>query len=362
MQLKPEYQILADAVLRYEELTAWLGAPDATRDMKLYLTRTTELRTLEPQVQTYKRFLSLMREREDLLALLTAEKDAALAALAREELSRIGEELKQTEDMLNSYLLPQDPEDDRSVMIEIRAGAGGEEAALFAAQLYRMYAMYAQKQGFSVELSYTNQTELGGYREIDFSVEGHGAFACFRYESGVHRVQRVPTTEANGKLQTSTVTVAVLPEVDEVEVHISPQDVKMDSCKSSGAGGQHINKTESAVRLTHLPTGIVVECQEQRSQQKNRERAMKMLEAKLYQRDKEARDSRIATERRNQVGTGERCERIRTYNFPQGRVTDHRIGKTLFTLNRFLSGDMDEMVTALRIAREEEIRKENKSQ
>ena len=361
MQLKPEYQKLSSAVLRYDELTAWLGAPDATRDMKLYLARTTELRALEPAVLAYRSYLSCVREREELLSLVEKEKDPTLETLAREELIRVGEELKRSEEALACYLLPKDPEDDRSVMIEIRAGAGGEEAALFAAELYRMYSMYAQKHGFTIELSYVNQTELGGYREIDFSVEGHGAYARFRYESGVHRVQRVPLTEANGKIQTSTVTVAVLPEVDEVEVHIAPQDVKMESCKSSGAGGQHINKTESAVRLTHLPTGIVVECQEQRSQQKNRERAMKMLEAKLYQRDKEARDTRIAAERRNQVGTGERCERIRTYNFPQGRVTDHRIGKTLYTLDRFLSGDMDEMITALRIAREGEIRKENES-
>lgn len=361
MQLKPEYQKLSSAVLRYDELTAWLGAPDATRDMKLYLARTTELRTLEPAVLAYRSYLSCVREREELLSLVEKEKDPTLETLAREELIRVGEELKRSEEALACYLLPKDPEDDRSVMIEIRAGAGGEEAALFAAELYRMYSMYAQKHGFTIELSYVNQTELGGYREIDFSVEGHGAYARFRYESGVHRVQRVPLTEANGKIQTSTVTVAVLPEVDEVEVHIAPQDVKMESCKSSGAGGQHINKTESAVRLTHLPTGIVVECQEQRSQQKNRERAMKMLEAKLYQRDKEARDTRIAAERRNQVGTGERCERIRTYNFPQGRVTDHRIGKTLYTLDRFLSGDMDEMITALRMAREGEIRKENES-
>lgn len=361
MQLKPEYQKLSSAVLRYDELTAWLGAPDATRDMKLYLARTTELRTLEPAVLAYRSYLSCIREREELLSLIEKEKDPTLETLAREELIRVGEELKRSEEALACYLLPKDPEDDRSVMIEIRAGAGGEEAALFAAELYRMYSMYAQKHGFTIELSYVNQTELGGYREIDFSVEGHGAYAHFRYESGVHRVQRVPLTEANGKIQTSTVTVAVLPEVDEVEVHIAPQDIKMESCKSSGAGGQHINKTESAVRLTHLPTGMVVECQEQRSQQKNRERAMKMLEAKLYQRDKEARDTRIAAERRNQVGTGERCERIRTYNFPQGRVTDHRIGKTLYTLDRFLSGDMDEMITALRIAREGEIRKENES-
>ena len=361
MQLKPAYERFSSALLRYDELTAWLGAPDATRDMKLYLARTTELRSIEPEVTVYKHYLELLREQKELLALLDEESDKALQMLACDELSRLDSELKCAEETLDGYLLPKDPEDDRSVIIEIRAGAGGEEAALFAAELYRMYSMYAQKLGYTVEPTYINATELGGCREVDFSVEGHGAYARFRFESGVHRVQRIPATESNGKIQTSTVTVAVLPEVDEVEVRIAPQDVKMESCKSSGAGGQHINKTESAVRLTHLPTGIVVECQEQRSQQKNRERAMKMLEAKLYQRSKEARDTMIATERRNQVGTGERCERIRTYNFPQGRVTDHRIGKTLYSLERFLSGDMDEMITALRVAREQKIRKENKS-
>ena len=361
MQLKPAYQKLDTVVLRYEELTAWLGSPDATRDVKQYLARTTELRTLEPVVTAYRQYLALLKEQEELSTLATEKKDPSIAELAREELACVEAQIEQTEKDLLLYLLPNDREDDRSVMIEIRAGAGGEEAALFAAELYRMYTMYAQKQGYTVELSYVNPTELGGYREIDFSVEGHGAYAHFRYESGVHRVQRIPTTEANGKIQTSTVTVAVLPEVDEVEVHISPQDVKMESCKSSGAGGQHINKTESAVRLIHLPTGIVVECQEQRSQQKNRERAMKMLEAKLYQRDKESRDSQIAAERRSQVGTGERCEKIRTYNFPQGRVTDHRIGKTIYSLERFLSGDMDDMITALRMARNVEIQKGNES-
>lgn len=361
MQLKPGYEKFSSSALRYDELTAWLGSPDATRDMKQYLTRTTELRSLEPEVMAYRHYVKLLREREGVQSLVNEEQDPSLRSLAREELSRIEKDLEHVEETLDGYLLPKDPEDDRSVMIEIRAGAGGEEAALFAAELYRMYTMYAQKQGYEVGLAYTNATELGGFREIDFTVEGHGAYARFRFESGVHRVQRIPMTETNGKIQTSTVTVAVLPEVDDVEVHIAPGDIKMESCKSSGAGGQHINKTESAVRLTHLPTGIVVECQEQRSQQKNRERAMKMLEAKLYQRSKEARDTMIAAERRNQVGTGERCERIRTYNFPQGRVTDHRIGKTLYSLERFLSGDMDEMITALRVAREQEIRKENES-
>lgn len=361
MPLKRGAERLENAALRYDELSAWLASPAAMQDMRLYLARTTELASLGDVVSAYRQHQALSREREEVVALRRDAAEPELRAMAEDELRDIEARIRAAEATLLDYLSPKDPDDDRNVIIEIRAGAGGEEAALFAADLYRMYTMYAQKQGYTIEPTYVNQTELGGYREIDFIVEGRGAYARFRYESGVHRVQRIPSTEANGKIQTSTVTVAVLPEVDEVSVRIAPQDVKMESCKSSGAGGQHINKTESAVRLTHLPTGIVVECQEQRSQQKNRERAMQLLEAKLYQRDKLARDTMIATERRSQVGSGERCERIRTYNYPQGRVTDHRIGMTLYNLERFLAGEMDELVTALRSAREEEIRKENES-
>lgn len=361
MPLKKGIERLENAVLRYDELSAWLASPVAMQDMRQYLARTTELASLEDVVSAYRQHQALVREREEVTVLRREATEPELRTMAEDELRDIEARIRTAEAILLDYLSPKDPEDDRNVIIEIRAGAGGEEAALFVADLYRMYTMYAQKQGYTIELTYVNQTELGGYREIDFIIEGRGAYARFRYESGVHRVQRIPSTEANGKIQTSTVTVAVLPVVDEVSVHIAPQDVRMESCKSSGAGGQHINKTESAVRLTHLPTGIVVECQEQRSQQKNRERAMQLLEAKLYQRNKLARDTMIATERRNQVGSGERCERIRTYNYPQGRVTDHRIGVTLYNLDRFLAGEMEELVTALRSAHEEEIRKENES-
>ena len=354
MQIKPAYHAFDAVVSRYEELTARLSAPDAMRDMTDYLAKTAELGSLDEQVSTYRAYCALLEELEETAALARETKDTALREMANEELAVLTEKKSALEATLDEYLRPKDPHDARNVIMEIRAGAGGEEAALFVADLFRMYSMYVQKNGFQIDLTYTNPTELGGYREIDFLIEGKGAYSRFKYESGVHRVQRIPTTESNGKIQTSTVTVAVLPEVDEVEVQINPQDIKMESCKSSGAGGQHINKTESSVRLTHLPTGIVVECQEQRSQLKNREKALKMLEAKLYERERTERDSKIASERKSQVGTGERCERIRTYNFPQGRVTDHRIGLTLFSLEKFLSGDMAEMIDALRQAEFEE--------
>ena len=362
MQLKPAYHKFEIALERYEELTAWLSAPDAMQNMQIYLSRSAELRNLEPTVIAFRRYLSLLQTQRDTAELAREADDPAMCELAHEELEALRSQLQTVEQELDLLLLPKDPADDRSVIMEIRAGAGGEEAALFAADLFRMYTMYAQKRGYTIEPTYANETELGGYREIDFIIEGRGAYSKFKFESGVHRVQRIPQTESNGKIQTSTVTVAVLPEVDEVEVHLNPQDIKMESCKSSGAGGQHINKTESAVRLIHIPTGIVVECQEQRSQLKNREKAMKMLESKLYQLDKEAQDSKIAKERRSQVGTGERCERIRTYNFPQGRVTDHRIGLTLYNLERFLAGDLEEMISALRQDEMEKLLEGNRSE
>ena len=244
-------------------------------------------------------------------------------------------------------LLPHDENDDKNVIIEIRAGAGGEEAALFAAVLYRMYTMYAEAKRFRVSLLSANETGLGGFREVTFMVEGNGAYSRFRFESGVHRVQRVPETESQGRIHTSTVTVAVLPEAEEVEVEINPADIILESCKSSGAGGQHINKTESAVRLTHKPTGIVVECQQERSQLQNREKAMQMLRAKLYDIKRREQDEKIASTRRSQVGSGERCEKIRTYNYPQSRITDHRINYSVYSLDDFLSGNIDAMIDAL---------------
>jgi peptide chain release factor 1 len=306
-----------------------------------------EYRRLEPTVEKFRLWQRLEREYADAELLADTEQDSELAALAREEAKSIRLTLDALEGELRLALVPRDENDDRNVIVEIRAGAGGEEAALFAAVLFRMYGMYAESKGFRISRNSTNETELGGFREISFSVEGEGAYSRFKFESGVHRVQRVPVTESQGRIQTSTVTVAVLPEAEEVEIDISPADIKMESCKSSGAGGQHINKTESAVRLTHLPTGIVVECQEERSQFKNRDKAMKMLRAKLYDIKAREQNEQIAGERRAQVGTGDRSERIRTYNYPQNRVTDHRIGLTLYHLDKMLNGDIDELIDAL---------------
>ncbi len=306
-----------------------------------------EYKRLEPTVEKFRRWQRLQKECEEAKLIADSESDTELAALALEEYRSTKEAIEGLENELRLALLPRDENDDRNVIVEIRAGAGGEEAALFAAVLFRMYGMYAESAGFRISRNSANETELGGFREISFSVEGDGAYSRFKFESGVHRVQRVPVTESQGRIQTSTVTVAVLPEAEEVEIDISPADIKMESCKSSGAGGQHINKTESAVRLTHLPTGIVVECQEERSQFKNRDKAMKMLRARLYDIKQREQSEQIAGERRAQVGTGDRSERIRTYNYPQNRVTDHRIGLTLYHLDKMLNGDINELIDAL---------------
>ena len=273
--------------------------------------------------------------------------DAEMREMVTFELRETKARMEVITEELKILLIPRDPNDDKNVMIEIRSGAGGEEAALFAGVLYRMYTMYAQTAGFKVSLMNANETELGGFKEITFMVEGEGAYSRFKFESGVHRVQRVPETESQGRIQTSTATVAVLPEAEDIEIEINPADITIESCKSSGAGGQHVNKTESAVRLTHKPTGLVIECQEERSQFKNRDKAMKMLKTKLYDMKQSEQSEKIASERRSQVGTGDRSERIRTYNYPQGRVTDHRISLTLHSLESFLNGNIGEMIDAL---------------
>jgi peptide chain release factor 1 len=267
--------------------------------------------------------------------------------LASEELKNSKEDLERLENELKILLLPKDPNDDKNVVVEIRAGVGGDEAALFAGVLYRMYTMYADSKKFKTELISANETGLGGFKEITFMVTGNGAYSRFKFESGVHRVQRVPETEASGRIHTSTATVAVLPEAEEVEVEINPNDLEIETIKSSGAGGQHINKTESAIRLYHKPTGIVIECQDERSQFKNKDKAMKLLRAKLYDMKQREQSEKIAGERRTQVGTGDRNERIRTYNYPQGRITDHRIGYTIYSLESFLNGNIDGMIDAL---------------
>ena len=344
-----EKLVMAEA--RYDEISAKLSDPAVIADNKLYRDLMREHKNLTPLMEVWQKYKKAQRGFDDAVeALNEAGGDAELRELAQSEYDENKAAMEKLSEELKILLLPKDPDDGRSCIIEIRAGAGGEEAALFANSLLRMYSMYAARQGWKVEELDSNPTELGGYREVSFLVEGEGVFAKMKYESGVHRVQRVPETESQGRIQTSTVTVAVLPEAEEVDVEINPADLLIETFRSSGAGGQHINKTESAIRIIHKPTGTVVECQEERSQFKNKEKAMKKLYSKLYEAKLEARDSAIAEERRIQVGTGDRSERIRTYNFPQSRVTDHRIGLTLYKLDEMMNGGCDEVFEALRLA------------
>ena len=341
------FQKLKEAEDKFNALDARLQHPDIFSDMELYSKLIKEYRMLEPVILKYREYKQTQAQMNEALELLNTSGDAELRELAAEELRASKEAIAGLEEELKILLLPHDPNDEKNIMVEIRGGAGGEEAALFAAVLYRMYTMYAQRMSFKTSLLSCNETELGGFKEITFMVEGTGAYSRFKYESGVHRVQRVPVTESQGRIQTSTVTVAVLPEAEEVEIEINPADLVFESCKSSGSGGQHINKTESAVRLTHKPTGIVVECQEERSQFKNKDKALKMLRSKLYDIKQREHDEKIANDRKSQVGTGDRSERIRTYNYPQGRISDHRIGLTLYCLDDFLDGNIDAVVEAL---------------
>lgn len=339
------------ACARYDEINAKLSDPAVVSDNKLYSGLMREYKNLTPLVEVYKRYLKAKSDFEDAKAAAEdTSLDTEFRGLAEEEMLSCKEETTRLFEELKLLLLPRDPDDDKSVIVEIRACAGGEEAALFANSMFRMYSMYAARQGWRIDVMGSNPTELGGYREISFFVEGEGVYAKLKYESGVHRVQRVPETESQGRIQTSTVSVAVLPEVEEVDVNINPADLTVQTFRSSGAGGQHINKTESAVRIIHNPTGTVVECQEERSQMKNKDKAMKMLYSKLYEAERDARDSAIAEERRIQVGSGDRSERIRTYNFPQSRITDHRIGLTLYKLDDMMNGGCDEVFEALRVA------------
>ena len=325
-----------------------LTLPDVARDAEKFRSLMKEYRAKEEIVVKYREYLAIQQAMQEALQMSEdMTTDAELRQLAEEEYYTLKEELIRAEKELKFLLIPRDPNDDRNVVVEIRQGTGGEEAALFAADIFRMYSMYAQKKGFSVHVTQASETELGGYKEITFTIKGEGAFSCFKFESGTHRVQRIPVTESNGRIQTSAVTVAVLPEVEAVEIEILPQDIHFESCKSSGAGGQHINKTESAVRLTHKPTGIVVECDSERSQLQNKEQALAILRAKLYDIKQREQDEKIARDRKSQVGSGDRSEKIRTYNFPQSRVTDHRINKTIYSLDDFLNGDIDCIVTEL---------------
>ena len=340
---------LRPLILKYSELSARLNQPETYNDPALVARLNQEQAELAPIVETYQQLASARRQREEAEALLH-EEDEELRTLAQEEFRENKALQEELEKKLQLLLLPKDPNDRKSVVVEIRAGVGGEEAALFAHSLHRMYSMYADKQGWKQDVTSLNETELGGVKEISFILEGEGAYARMKFESGVHRVQRVPETESGGRVHTSTATVAVLPEMEEVDVQLNPDDVEMQVFRSSGAGGQHINKTSSAVRLIHKPTGTIVECQQERSQFENRAKAMRVLASKLYQAEQERISSAYTAQRRSQVGSGMRNERIRTYNFPQGRVTDHRIGLTLYKINSIMDGNLDELMDALTAA------------
>ena len=332
---------------RFDELEARLAAPGLYDDPNAAAALLRERNRLEPVVSAIRARAQAMRQAEEARELLA---DPELRTVAQEELDAAQAALSELDEKLKILLLPRDPNDYKNIIVEIRAGAGGEESALFARSLYRMYTMYADKRGWNTDLISMNATELGGCKEVIFQILGEGAYSRLKFESGVHRVQRVPETESQGRVHTSTATVAVLPEAEEVDFKIDPTELKIDTFRSSGAGGQHINKTESAIRITHLPTGTVVECQDERSQHKNRDKAMRVLRTRLYEAECAKQQAAIAAERRAQVGTGDRSERIRTYNFPENRVSDHRIKLTLYKLGQFLDGDMDEVLDALATA------------
>lgn len=331
----------------YLRLEASLSDPEVCSDIERYTRLMKEYKNLTPVIEKYREYKAAQAQQLEAEEMMNTAEDAEWRHMAASELELARTRSTELAEQLKLLLLPRDPNDDKNVIVEIRSGAGGEESALFAYVLYRMYNMYAETEHFRVSLLNANETELGGFKEVSFMVEGDGAYSRFKFESGVHRVQRVPETESQGRIHTSTVTVAVLPEVEDVEVEINPADIVFESCKSSGAGGQHINKTESAVRLTHKPTGIVIECQNERSQFQNKEKALKMLRAKLYEIKRSEQDDMIASTRKNQVGSGDRSEKIRTYNYPQGRVTDHRIGLSIYSLESFLNGNIGAMIDAL---------------
>ena len=338
---------LAAIEAKYSQIEARLAAPETYQDPALVARLNKEQAELQSLVDAYRAYQHTLEVRDQAQSLM---EDPEMRELAREEYQQALDQLPELERQLQILLLPRDPHDEKNVILEIRAGVGGEEAALFAHSLYRMYAMYAERCGWKVEVDSASETELGGIKEISFTIEGAGAWSRLKFESGVHRVQRVPETESGGRIHTSTVTVAVLPEMEEADVHLDPADIEMQVFRSSGAGGQHINKTSSAVRLIHRPTGTVVECQQERSQFQNRDKAMRILASRLYEAEQEKITSEYTAQRRSQVGTGMRNERIRTYNFPQGRVTDHRIGLTLYKIDGIMNGDLDELIDALAAA------------
>lgn len=332
---------------KFEELTEKLASQDVISDPEKLARVARERAEVEELYEAAKKYLSIYEDLSNAKTMLEQENDEEMREYLKEEIEKLEEELEKQEEDLKYLLIGKDPNDERNVIMEIRAGAGGEEASLFAADLFRMYSRYAERKGWKIEVLSSSLSDMGGYKEIIFMVKGKGAYSRLKFESGVHRVQRIPVTESSGRIHTSTATVAVLPEMRDVEVHIDPKDLKIDTFRSSGPGGQHVNVTDSAVRITHIPTGIVVSCQEERSQIQNRERALQILRAKLYELERRRQEDAIAQQRRQQVGTGERSEKIRTYNFPQNRVTDHRIGKTIYNLEAFLDGEVDEMIDAL---------------
>lgn len=332
---------------KFMDIDNKLMDPSVVSDQDLYRKLMKERKGLEPIVEKFHEYEAVLDSFREAAQLLEAEQDPEFRQMVQDEYFSCKEKLPQLEDQLKILLLPKDADDDKSAIIEIRAGVGGEEAMLFAGALFRMYSMYAETRGYKVDILSENNTELGGYKEITFLVEGDGVYSRLKFESGAHRVQRVPETESSGRIHTSAVTVAVLPEADDVEIVIDPKDIQIDAFRSSGAGGQHVNKTSSAIRVTHIPTGLVVECQDERSQFKNKDKALKILRSRLYDQKQKEQADKISAARKDQVGSGDRSERIRTYNFPQGRVTDHRIGLTLYKLESFMNGEIDDILNAL---------------